>query len=163
MKWIKRSALQLVGALCLAAAGPALAATEHQHEHGHGAAATTLQLNAGQKWETDAALRLAMGNIRRTMAAALHEIHEDRLSAKGYGRLAHQVESEVGNIVANCKLTAAADAQLHVVVAELLAGAEQMAGKAKGGKRQRGAVQVIGALEKYASHFDDPGFKPIAH
>jgi hypothetical protein len=38
-----------------------------------------------------------------------------------------------------------------------------MAGKVKGAKRQNGAVQVIGALEKYASYFDDAGFKPIEH
>ena len=35
--------------------------------------------------------------------------------------------------------------------------------KAKGGKPRDGAVQVIGALDKYAAYFDDPGFVPIAH
>ena len=164
MKSIKRKALVILGALSLVAAAPVLAAGGHDaHRHEHGASTATLQLNAGQKWETDAALRQAMGNIRQAMAGALDAIHDNRLSAKGYGQLAHKVEHEVGQIVANCKLTADADAQLHVVVAELLAGAEGMAGKAKGGKRQSGAVQVIGALDKYASHFDDPGFQPIAH
>jgi len=31
------------------------------------------------------------------------------------------------------------------------------------GKRQDGAVRVIGALEKYGQYFADPGFKPIEH
>ncbi|HEX5804521.1 MAG TPA: hypothetical protein VFY24_16000 [Azospira sp.] len=168
MHSIKRQTLAILGAfafsLSLAAAAPTLAATEHAaHQHEHGASPATLQLNAGKKWETDAALRQSMGAIRQALAGALHEIHENRLPAKGYGKLAQTVEHEVGNIVAHCKLTADADAQLHVVVAELLAGAERMAGKAKGGKRQDGAVQVIGALDKYATYFDDPGFKPIAH
>ena len=48
-------------------------------------------------------------------------------------------------------------------VAELLEGAGQMAGKTKTGQRQDGAVQVIGALEKYGQYFADPGFKPIEH
>lgn len=122
-----------------------------------------LKSNAGKKWETDAPLRQAMANIRRAMAGSLHDIHESRLSAKGYGKLAHTVEHEVGNMVANCKLGTQADEQLHLVIADLLGGAERMAGKVKGSKRQHGAVQVIGALEKYATYFDDAGFKPIAH
>ena len=101
--------------------------------------------------------------LRQAMAGELHEIHENRLSARGYGKLAQKVEAEVGNIVANCKLGAQADEQLHIVIVELLGGTEHMAGKFKGGKRQNGAVQVIGALEKYAAYFDDPGFKPIEH
>lgn len=162
MKCIERNALLLAGALYLAGAGPALAASGHAHEHEHGAAAT-LQLDAGKKWETDAPLRRSMGHIRQTIAGALPDIHDNRLSAKGYDRLAGKVEEAVGQIVADCRLTAAADAQLHVVVAELLAGAEGMAGKAPGAKRRDGAVRVIGALEKYAAYFDDPGFAPIAH
>ncbi len=111
---------------------PGTAANVHKHEHGP--APATLQLNAGKKWETDGALRQAMGNIRQAMAASLHDIHENRLSKKGYAALAKKVESEVGNIVANCKLEPKADAQLHLIVAELLEGADQMAGKVKTGE-----------------------------
>ena len=57
----------------------------------------------------------------------------------------------------------AADAQLHIVVADLLAGAEQMGGKVKQGKRVEGAVKVIGALDNYGKYFDDAGFQPIHH
>ena len=156
----------LLASLCLVLGGPALAAGgEHAHGHGHGAPAQ-LQLDAGKKWPTDAALREAMGKLRTTMAAALPDIHEKRLAAEGYAALAKDVEQEVGYIVAKCKLDARADAQLHLVVAELLDGAGKMAGntkKAKGGKPRDGAVQVIGALDKYAAYFDDPGFVPIAH
>ena len=158
---MKKNARLVFAALSMAVAGAGIAATGHQHEHG--AATATLQLDAGKKWETDGALRQAMGNIRQSMAASLHEIHENKLSKKGYGALAQKVKKEVGEIVANCKLAPKADAQLHLIVAELLAGAEQMAGKATSAKRQNGAVQVIGALEKYATYFDDAGFKPIAH
>lgn len=162
---MKRKQLLLLSALCMAVAGTSLAATPpaaHEHKHEH-AATATLQLNAGKKWETDAALRQAMRNIRQAMAGALHDIHENRLPAKGYAKLAQKVEAEVGNIVANCKLGTQADEQLHIVIGDLMGGAERMAGKVKGGKRQDGAVQVIGALEKYASYFDDPEFKPIEH
>ncbi len=163
---MKRNSLLMVAALCLAVSGTAMAApgtAANDHKHDHGSAPATLELNAGKKWKTDGALRQSMGNIREAMAASLHEIHENRLSKKSYAALAKKVESEVGNIVANCKLEPKADAQLHLIVAELLEGAEQMAGKAKQVKRQSGAVTVIGALDKYGTYFDDAEFKPITH
>ncbi|PKO88026.1 MAG: hypothetical protein CVU16_14735 [Betaproteobacteria bacterium HGW-Betaproteobacteria-10] len=161
---MKQKILLTLLAFNMTIVGPALAATDQaSHSHEHSNAAPTQQLNAGQKWETDAALRQSMSNIRQAMTAALQQIHENRLPTKDYDRLAKKVESEVGNIVANCKLAPAADAQLHLIVADLLEGAEQMAGKNKAVKRQHGAVGIIGALEKYATYFDDAGFKPITH
>lgn len=161
---MKRNSLLAFAVMNLALAGHSFAATGASvHGHEHGAAATTLQLNAGRKWETDAALRQAMGGIRQELAASLHRIHENRLPNKEYDKLAQTVEREVADIVANCKLEPKADAQLHLIVAEMLEGAEKMAGKVKQAKRQSGAVVVIGALEKYGTYFDDPGFKPITH
>lgn len=149
----------------LACAAVSHAATVHKHEAdtAHKGAATTLQLNAGKKWEIDETLRKSMANIRQAIAASLPAIHENRFSPADYGALAHRVEGEVGSIIANCKLEPKADAQLHLVIADVLAGAEQMAGKVKKAKRMDGAVKVIGALEKYATYFDDPHFKPIEH
>ena len=94
------------------------------------------------------------------MADSLQAIHNDRLSAKDYAALAKNVENAVGDMVANCKLGAKADEQLHIVIANLLTGAKQMTGKTK---RVDGAVKVIGALDNYGKYFDDPSFKPIAH
>ncbi|MDP1735729.1 MAG: hypothetical protein Q8L44_15345 [Sulfuritalea sp.] len=166
---MKQQTSRALGAI-LFAAGLSLAATghtapaEHKHDaHAEHGAPAKLQLNAGKKWETDEALRKSMRSIRQAVEASLHDIHENRMKPAGYGALASKVEGEVGNIVANCKLEPKADAQLHLVVAELLSGAEQMAGKVKKVKREDGAVKVIGALEKYATYFDDPQFKPIAH
>lgn len=164
---MKSNILIALTLISLTAAGPALAANNAAHDHGDahgpGGAATTLEMNGGKKWETDAALRKAMGDIRQTVAGSLHAIHENRLPAAGYSKLASKVEGAVGEIVANCKLEPKADAQLHLIVADLLAGAEQMAGKRKTAQRRNGAVKVIGALEKYGTYFDDPGFRPIAH
>jgi len=157
------SAILFAAGLSLSTAGHAAPAA-HQHDaHADHGAPATLQLNAGKKWGTDEALRKSMASIRQAVDASLHQIHENRLPAAGYGALASKVEGEVANIVANCKLEPQADAQLHLVVADLLAGSEQMAGKVKKAKRQDGAVKVIGALEKYATYFEDPQFKPIAH
>jgi hypothetical protein len=162
---MKQNILTALIVLSLGAGGAALAANTaaHDHSHDHGGKPATLQLNAGKKWETDAPLRKAMGEIRQSMAASLDAIHNNRLPAKDYGALAHQVESAVGDMVAHCKLGTQADEQLHIIIADLLAGADAMAGKSNPPKPRDGAVKVIMALDKYGQYFDDPGYRPIKH
>lgn len=153
-------------ALSLAFVSAPLSAAEkasHRHDHDHGTAPAKLELNNGKKWETDAPLRKGMESIRGSMDAALHDIHENKLSAAKYGELAKKVNGEVNGIVASCKLDPKADAQLHLVIADILEGVEAMEGKAKKVKRQAGAVKVIGALEKYGAYFDHPGWQPLKH
>lgn len=149
-------------ALSLAATNLATAEiSAHQHEPG--ASPSTLRLNDGKKWATDAPLRQGMENIRAAMAAALPAVHANKLSSAKYNGLAKQVSNEVAGIVANCKLDPQADAQLHLIIADILGGVDAMQGKTKSIKRQTGAVQVLGALEKYDTYFDHPGWKPITH
>ena len=149
-------------ALGIAATG-VVAAEKNAHSQEHGAAPAKLTLNEGKKWATDAPLRQGMENIRKYMDASLRDIHEGKLSAAKYGELAKKVNGEVGGIVANCKLEPKADAQLHLVIADIGEGIEAMEGKAKKVKRQAGAVKVIGALEKYGAYFDHPGWHSIKH
>lgn len=159
MKGIRQ--LLTAAGLALGLAAGSLAADAHKHDHG--AAPAKLELNNGKKWATDAPLRKGMENIRGAMDAALHGIHENKYSAAHYGALAKKVGGEVNGIVANCKLEPKADAQLHLVIADILEGVEAMEGKAKKVKRQAGALKVGSALEKYASHFDHPGWQPLGH
>lgn len=150
--------------LSLGLAATALAAIEPApHQHHHGAAPAELTLNAGQKWATDAPLRSGMEHIRNALAAALPGIHRNTLSDTQYAALANTVSGEVHGIVANCKLEPQADAQLHLIIADMLQGVEVMAGKRAQSTRQNGAVQVVGALEKYAEFFDHPHWSPIRH
>lgn len=153
----------LLGTAALSLALASSPATAAEHRHDHGAAPARLELNDGRKWETDAPLRQGMENIRGAMDAALHGIHGNRFSAAQYGALAKKVNGEVSGIVARCKLEPKADAQLHVVIAELIEGVEAMQGKAKPSRREAGAVKVVGALEKYAAHFEHPGWQPLRH
>jgi len=146
-------------ALCVAS--PALAGDAHRHD-AH-AAAPVLVLDEGRKWPTDQALRDAMTVIRNAIDASLHDIHRNRLSNARYGALAATVDARVAYIVANCKLAPAADAQLHLVIADLLDGAAAMAGKRKDAGRRQGAAKVVSALQNYGNYFDHPGWQPIDH
>lgn len=151
----------------IAAAGLALGlvatgvAAAEKDAHQHAAGAVKLTLDNGKKWATDEPLRQGMDHIRTAMQASLHQIHNDKLSPAKYNDLANKVSTEVGGIVAQCKLEPKADAQLHLVVADLLEGVETMQGKTKTVKRQAGAVKVLAALGNYGNHFDHPNWQPI--
>lgn len=149
-------------AFSLAATG--LAAAEiGAHRHEPGARPSTLKLKDGKKWVTDAPLRKGMENIRAAMTAALPAIHANKLSSAKYTELATKVSSEVAGIVASCKLDPQADAQLHLIIADMLSWVEAMQGKTKTAARQTSAVKILGALEKYDAYFDHPGWKPLTH
>jgi hypothetical protein len=128
----------LVLAVALAFAAPAFAA-EVAHSHGQAAEEAKLVLNQGKKWQTDAPLRQGMENIRAVVAKGAKD-----------EALAKAVETEVAGIVQNCKLEPAADEQLHIVIAELMAGAEA-----------KDAERVAKALNAYGEHFDHAGWKRL--
>lgn len=160
-------ALLLVFGSCALLASGSQAAGETAHAHGHGhahaAPAPAAMPADGRKWPTDAPLRQSMANIRSAFAASLHEIHAGKLSAAAYGTLSQTVRDEVDAMVRNCKLYPQADAQLHLVIGDMLQGAEAMEGKMKRLKRSAGAAKVLRALEDYGTRFDDPGWQPLSH
>jgi len=135
---LRRFVLPCALAASLAAAAPAFAA-EDAHSHGHAAEEAKLVLDHGKKWPTDAPLRQGMENIRAVVAKGAKD-----------EALAKAVETEVAGIVQNCKLEPEADEQLHIVIAELMAGAEA-----------KDAERVAKALNAYGEHFDHAGWKRL--
>lgn len=144
-------------ALGLALSGPALAATEHAHG-GHGGAALELTLNNGQKWPTDEALRRGMDEMRGAMTGSLGRIHAGQFTSADYVALAERLQQQVDFVTANCKLPEEADAQLHIVLAEILEGIDAMK---DGQDRVQGALRTVLALEAYGRHFDHPDWTPV--
>lgn len=138
------------------AATPSVAQT---HEHDAGGTIHTLQLDHGKKWATDEPLRKGMNEIRALIAANSAAIHAGKLAASQYAALGSQIEERVAYIVGNCKLGPAADANLHLVVADLIAGADAMQGKAGAASPRAGASKVVGALDAYGRYFDHPGWR----
>jgi len=159
---MKRNFLPSLAAAVLVAAlasgQPVVAAEEHHHHGESSAAAQKLELNAGKKWATDAALRQSMDDINQAMARALPLIHKKRFSDSDYATLATTINQKVGYAVEHCKLEAKADAMLHLVIGELMAGAEIMEGKTAA-TRHDGAVRVRHALESYGKYFQHPNWK----
>lgn len=148
-----------LGALCLACASPARAQAPHEHAHRQaGTAVSQLQLDAGSKWPTDASLRSGMATIRKAFDVDHASIHAGKETNAQYAALAAQVESQVNGIVKDCRLPPAADANLHLVITDLLQGASLMRGQDPARSRHDGAALVHGALIAYGQYFDDPGW-----
>lgn len=149
----------LLLATALAAPLAATAATAHDH---HGSAEThQLQLNAGKKWGTDAPLRQAMTAVRASVTQILPAAHAGKAQAADYDAFGNAVNQQVAYMVENCKLPAEADAQLHIIVADLMAGAEAAQGKHGEDKRAAGVVQVAQAANAYGKYFSHSGWKAV--
>ena len=157
---MKRHCVVWGTALCVGLALPVVAA-EPSHEHAAGAGSVQLELDHGRKWPTDEALRQGMTNMRAALAADLKAIHANKASDAQYEALAAKLNAEVAYVVANCKLEPRADAELHKLIAEILAGAEAMQRKEPGAARRAGAVRVVRALDGYGEFFDHPGWKGL--
>lgn len=155
---MKVLAAALAGAAVLAVPVAAFAG-EQKHEHG-ATEVHTLTLNHGKKWATDEPLRKGMAEIRSLVEAQHAGIHKGTLKPAEYAALGERIEAQVGYVVANCKLDPQADANLHVVLEEVLEGVEAMKGKET--KRLRaGADKVVAALNGYGKYFDHPGWKRL--
>lgn len=124
----------------------------HLHGHGHGAEGG-LQLNAGQKWETDQPLRVGMERIRELVSAA-----KAAGSPSDMQDLANGIQQQVDYLIANCKLPPAADETLHVMIADLLEGADLVTKK----NDPPGGIAVMRkALETYPKYFDHAGWSGL--
>jgi len=146
-------------AIALGASPNILAAESAAHNHSHGSAEPTkLHLNAGKKWATDEPLRQAMNDINQAMAKAIPAIHKNQYGNDDYQALATTISENVASAIQNCKLEPQADAMLHLVIADLMEGAETMRGKTST-SRHDGAVQALEALKAYGKHFQHAGWK----
>ena len=142
----------------------ATAVAQQQHQHGHEhdastAAVASLKLDGDRKWPTDASLRQGMAAIHAAFQTDHPAIHAGSETNEQYAALAAKIEAQVNMIVANCKLPAEADANLHFVIADLLQGVSLMRGEDPQRSRHDGAARVHGALRAYPKFFDDPDWK----
>lgn len=150
------SVLLAVAAIGLGAETAVAAGDAHSH------AANTLEptLNNGAKWQTDGPLRNGMSEIRTMVANALPKIHSGQFLAADYDRLAGGILGQIESITSNCKLPQEVDAQLHLVLAQIIDGAERI----KSGKAPvDGVVATMGGIDAYGKYFDHPGWQPLKH
>lgn len=132
--------------------------THHHHSDGK------LRLNKGDKWPTDTPLRQGMKNIRIATDKAMQSAHaspDHNLSQQQADKLAEQIDLQVNNMFAQCKLPPDADAVLHTLLADMLQAARQL--KAPGisdnhamqQSRIHALLNIQNSLELYPKYFYD--------
>ena len=133
--------------LAAVSAPPALA--QHSHEH---PAPAVAQAAPAQRWDTDVPLRTGMAKIRAAVDALQH-YERGHMGPEQAVEQATQIQQQIAYLVANCKLQPQADAALHVIIAELGAGAQAL-------KDNPADLSVIApmrqALQHYPRQFNDP-------
>lgn len=159
-----KKTIAILSSAALLNMGAALA-QEHNHgnAHEHGAEKNAqLSLNKDQKWATDTSLRQAMEAIRNALSAEMPAIHSRKVTTEQYHGLAQKINDQVAYMMKNCKLDPETDAMLHLVLVDIISGADAMSGQ-DSGKAQEGAVKVVNALNNYAAYFAHPGWTGLSH
>lgn len=159
-------ALALSAILATPLAASAAGAHSHGHDQGHdsGQSATAnpkLELNAGKKWSTDEPLRQAMSAIHTAVSQTLPAAHAGKAKPADYNAFGQAVTTQISYMVEKCKLAPQADAQLHIILAEVMAGVETAEGKQGEKKRASGVVKVAKAANAYGEHFDHAGWVAV--
>ncbi len=134
---------------------------KHGHKHDHGEHKTLKELKPDKKFESDAPLRSHMKTIRKDLQSRMNEVHSGKFTAKDYQTLASKIDRSIQNIFKDCKLKADADAALHVILSEMMAGSSAMKTGPTSKDRAQGFIKVAKGLEKYGEVFIDPGWTPL--
>ncbi len=149
--------------LPLLIAGAAFAGEDHKHDgHDHAPGEKpALKLNGKSKWGTDAPLRAGMTQLKDKVQAAHPAIHARKYTEAEYRALAAELDTALAGIFKDCKLPPDADAMLHIVLVDVMAGSAQMKGDGGLEDMRKGAVKVIMALRQYGEFFDHPGWAGV--
>jgi hypothetical protein len=131
-------------------------AHEHEASHEHGAqGGAELALNNGKQWETDEALRLGMTEIRVAVDMLTPAFHEGKLDQSLALQLHEVVSGSVNTMIEQCKLEPEADANLHVILAQLLSASSQLEASPMSAE---GMPKLKAALENYGHYFNHVGW-----
>jgi hypothetical protein len=157
---LKAAATIMAASVALAFVPNAHAVTQAGHDHSV-AGTPTMKLNAGHKWQTDAALREGMGKISTVIESNLENVHGGKVTTAQYKAIAADINGQVAYIVQNCKLDKDADAVLHGIIGGISEGVEAMEGGNKKVKPSAGFVKVAQSLDSYGKVFDHAGWKAV--
>ncbi|TCV90643.1 hypothetical protein [Sulfurirhabdus autotrophica] len=153
-QWKKISAM-LSATLMLSAS--VLTALAQDHNHSNNDSPAQLTLNHGQKWNSDANLRLGMSRIRDALSSEMLSIQSGNTTAEQYQVLSKRIKVQITFMVQNCKLDREADDMLHLILGDIIAGTDNMIGQGNDNAR-KGAKKIAYALDNYGTYFAHPGW-----
>ncbi len=130
------------------------AADDHAHHHDAAVAVALERPPGGGNWATDAPLRQGMEAIHVALTAALPTFEKGEMTAPAATTLAGVVSGQVQFLIANCKLEPDADAQLHILIGQMMSAAEAMLDDAAS---VDGVPKLHAAVQLYGEYFQHPG------
>ncbi len=128
---------------------------EHDAEHNEHSDRAALSLNDGNKWPTDEPLRKSMQAIDELMMPVRAVAPDQLVDSKQGNAIALEVRQQVDFMIANCELEPKADAALHVLIGDLLVGANELQVP---GTSRSGVSRIDQVLEQYPRNFEHPGW-----
>ncbi|MBP9709238.1 MAG: hypothetical protein KBD78_16505 [Oligoflexales bacterium] len=143
--------------------GVVSASDEHKHPDNHVPVKGSAGHFTGKKYESDAPLRTHMSAIRTEMQSKIGDIHSGRVKDEDYQRLSEKIDTSIQSIFKDCKLKPEADAALHTILTEIMAGSAAMKTGPKTEARPQGFLKVIKGLDSYGQMFNHAGWKPMTH
>ena len=156
---MKTTALALSAFVTLFAAS---ADAAEPHDHHSAGDKPKVEVQKGEKFESDAPLRSGMLEIKQAVQASLPALHEGKLSAADAADLGKKVDVQVKGIFANCKLAPTADQVLHDEVILPIMDASKTLQSADG-DHKAGVVKMVKALDAYGNRFNHSGWAPVKH
>jgi hypothetical protein len=132
---------------------------DHETESGDELRKPLLLLNEGAKWQIDETVRLAMTNVRDTMAEAQQGIAQNTITAAEYNVLAGEVNQQISTIVGQSQLTREARENFYAILLDLVEGSDMMR---QAGMQREGALKIITALQRYPEYFDHRNWTAVA-
>jgi hypothetical protein len=123
------------------------AANDSSPHYGHELGDTTP--SEGESWPTDEPLRTGMSRIEAALSQAT--IAGRPRGSESARELVHTVEQNIAYIFEHCELPPAPDRALHMLLARMIAAANQLKDDATS---DAAVAQLIGTLQDYHRNFD---------
>ena len=116
---------------------------------------------ADARWPTDETIRTAMATIRKATLDNHTLVTHRRMPPATAQSFANAIAAAVSRIRTDTQVPADAKAALEPILADIVAGAEAVAGRGGEAAPIEGIVRIDAALGHYPLRFDDPTWQPL--
>ncbi|WP_295557735.1 hypothetical protein [uncultured Hyphomicrobium sp.] len=125
------------------------------------AATIGIAASADAKWPADDVLRSGMAAIRKATLDSHTLVTHRRMPPASARSFAERIRKEADRIEADAAVPLTAKPDLKTLLADIVAGAEAVAGRGGELTPIDGIIQIDTALARYPERFDDPTWQPL--
>ncbi len=116
---------------------------------------------ADSRWPTDETIRTAMATIRKATLENHTLVTHRRMPPATAQSFAKTIVAAASRIRTDTQVPTGAKATLEPILADIVTGAEAVAGRGGEATPIDGIVRIDAALARYPLRFDDPTWQPL--